>query len=397
MIKNIKQVILDSYQIGKKDILDFFRDRVMLISFVIMPIFMMVMMGYIFPSQNALKNLPLGVLNEDEGQMGSQVVEVLRQMKMSEEKTFDLMALKSVAEAKDRIEAQTINGALVIPRDFSEAVRGGRQTSITLITDQSNPQVSSMLTGALGQIVDAMATQAGEETVRDLLPSTSPGIDPKAIVKPFILKIEGIVPGEPNYFEFMAPGIMAMVVMMAVMMGLGGAIAREKELGTLDGILAAPIARISIILGKTFSQTVRGLLQGALVLILAMLFFGVTVHGSLVLVALMLILGIFSFIGLGILISAAVSAQETAMTIMMTLTFPMLFLSGAFFPIQQMPGFMQAVSKVLPMTYAVQALRKVIVLGAGVSAVSTDIIVLAAFGAVMLIIAIPVFNRMVTR
>jgi ABC-2 type transport system permease protein len=83
--------------------------------------------------------------------------------------------------------------------------------------------------------------------------------------------------------------------------------------------------------------------------------------------------------------------------LMMTLMFPMMFLSGVFFPIQQMPWYMQDISKILPLTYASDALRKVMVLGAGVTQISTDLIILIVFGIVMIAIALPVFRKMMTR
>jgi len=218
-----------------------------------------------------------------------------------------------------------------------------------------------------------------------------------AMVTPIQVQTRGLIAGNPNYFQFVAPGVMAMVTVMAVMMGLAGSVAREKETGTLDGLLVAPIARGSIVMGKTFAQTVRGLAQGAMVLAIAMIFFGVRVYGNFALLVVMLILGIFSFVGLGILISAMVEEQETAMTIMMTVTFPMLFLSGAFFPLQQMPGFMQAISKVVPLTYVVEGLRQVMVLGAGFTQVLRPVLILLAFGAITLAISIPAFKRVVTR
>jgi ABC-2 type transport system permease protein len=181
------------------------------------------------------------------------------------------------------------------------------------------------------------------------------------------------------------------------MMGMAVSVAEERELGTLDGILVAPINRLSIILGKTFSQAVRGLMQAMIILILAIALFGVVIHGSIPLVILLLLLGIFSFMGLGILISTLSSKQETAMTIMMTIQFPMIFLCGAFFPVEQMPSFMQGISKAIPLTYAVDALRKVIVLGAGIPDITTELIVLVVSGAVLLAIAIPLFNRATTR
>jgi ABC-2 type transport system permease protein len=101
-------------------------------------------------------------------------------------------------------------------------------------------------------------------------------------------------------------------------------------------------------------------------------------------------------VGLGILVSAAAEDQETAMTILMTITFPMLFLSGAFFPVQQMPGFMQAISKLFPITYEVEALRQVVVLGAGLYEVLRPILILIGFGVVTLAISIPAFKRVVT-
>ena len=83
--------------------------------------------------------------------------------------------------------------------------------------------------------------------------------------------------------------------------------------------------------------------------------------------------------------------------LMMTLMFPMMFLSGVFFPIQQMPWYMQTISHFLPLTYAADALRKVMVLGAGVPQITNELIILIVFGIVMIAIALPVFKRMMTR
>jgi ABC-2 type transport system permease protein len=125
--------------------------------------------------------------------------------------------------------------------------------------------------------------------------------------------------------------------------------------------------------------------------------FGVNIQGNIFLVFGLLLLGIFSFVGLGIVITSFTKDQETAQMLMMTLMFPMMFLSGVFFPIESMPWYMQTVSRFLPLTYAADALRKVMVLGAGIPAISTELIILIAFGIVMTAIAVPVFRRMMTR
>jgi ABC-2 type transport system permease protein len=226
---------------------------------------------------------------------------------------------------------------------------------------------------------------------------SQPILSPLPFITPIITTLEGLIPGTPNYFEFVAPGIIIMVVMTAVLTGLAASVSREKEQGTLDGILIAPVSRLAIILGKAFAQSIRGMVQGAIVLLLAIFLFGVTLHGSFLLIALVVLLGVFSFVGLGILVSAAASEQETATQLLFMFQFPMLFLSGVFFPIQQMPQIMQDIAHLLPLTYAVQAMRKVIILGAGFIEIRSELLILFAFGLITLIIAVPVFKRIITR
>jgi ABC-2 type transport system permease protein len=395
MFGDLKGLLVHSLRLGLKDLLVFARDRMMLISFVVMPIFMMLMMGFIFPSQNVLKNVSFGVVNLDEGSMGDQIVLALQQMSRSQdERMLAITYLRSKGAATDRIKYQAISGALIIPADFSAEILAGEQASVILITDQSNPQVSAGITGTITGLVSAVAGQLALHNVAALVPGVP---NPRQLLVPFTIQTEGIVAGKPNYFEFMAPGIMAMTIMMAAMTGLAGSISRERELGTLDGIISAPISRLSIILGKSLAQVVRGLLQALLTLLLTVALFGVVVHGNYGLLALLLLLTVFSFIGIGIMVSALASQQETAMTIMMTLTFPMLFLSGALFPVQQMPAAMQWISKGLPLTYAVEALRKCVVLGTGISGMMTEIWVMLGFGVIFTVISIPVFNRAITR
>jgi len=411
------QAFKNTLQIAGKDLLDFFRNRMELVAFIIMPIFMMVMTGYIFPSGTSLKNIALGVVENDKGEISQNIVTVLENMKLGD-KNDSIFLLErqpgNLEGAKEELKRGNLNAILIIPEGFSSNMERGQQGILTLIIDQSNPQISSILTGIIERIIDGLASKVAIEKLVGMmateLPTDKPAPrgstiapflqsqpNPQVLIKPFIIKTEGLVPGEQNYFQFMAPGIIAMVVVMAVMIGLAASISREKELGTLDGILVAPIPRLCIILGKALSQTTRGLLQGSIVLLLSIFLFGVKIYGSIPLVVLLLFLGVFSFIGLGILISALAAEQETAMMIMMTLTFPMIFLSGVFFPIEQMPGFMQIISRILPLTYAIEALRKVIILGAGISSLGKELIILITFGTITLAIAVPTFKRIITR
>jgi ABC-2 type transport system permease protein len=195
-----------------------------------------------------------------------------------------------------------------------------------------------------------MGTMLAQQNVQTLNPSVTAN-NSLAIVKPYIVTTEGVVPGNPSYFNFIAPGMMALTVMMSVMTGLPVAISQEKEIGTMDGMMVAFVSRLSIILGKSLAQVARGLLQGAIVLALAVGLFGVTVQGNLLLVFGLLLLSVFAFVGLGIVLTSFMKDQETAQMLMTTLMFPMMFLSGVMFPIQQMPWYMQDISKFIPLTY----------------------------------------------
>jgi ABC-2 type transport system permease protein len=394
-------IISNSFRIAWKDLLELFRNRLGLVMLVLMPLFMMVMVGFIYPSNNTLSNVPIALANQDasyyNSTVGSQTfLSVLRGINNSTG-MFTITNATSVDEIKDLVQKGNVEGGLVIPSNFTENILSGKQGTLIIVTDQSDPQLSATIQAALTVVLQQMGTMLAQQRVQQLNQTAVNANNSLAIVQPYNIQTQGVVSGHFSYFDFIAPGIMAMTVMMSVMTGLPAAISHEKEIGTLDGMMVAPINRLSIILGKTLAQTARGLLQGVIILVLASVLFGVTIHGSILLVFGLLLLGVFSFVGLGVVLTSFAKDQETAMMIMMTLMFPMMFLGVVFFPIQQMPWYMQDISKVLPLTYASQALREVMVLGAGLPAISTEVTILVVFGVVMTAIALPVFRRAMTR
>ena len=359
---------------------------------------MMAMVGFIFPSESTIDNTPIALANQDVGYNNTFVSEIfIAQLKEINSKTdmMDLSSASDFEEIKEKIQDGKVDGGIIISQDFSESILNGRQGNITIITDQSNPQLSSIMQGILTQTIEQLGTMRARYTLNITYNISSNNT--LAILQPYHTKIKGIVPGEPNYFQFVAPGIMAMVVMMSLMTGLPHAISYEKDIGTLDGMLVAPINRLSIISGKVIAQTTRGMVQGFIILTLAIILFNVVIYGNFLLVVLLLLLTVFSFVGLGILITSFTEKEETATMVMMSFMFPMMFLSGVFFPLQQMPWYMQYIAYCLPLTYATSALRKVVVLGAGVSAIMTELLILIVFGIVMLFIAVPMFKRAMSR
>jgi ABC-2 type transport system permease protein len=395
-----RTLVSNSLRIAWKDLMELFRNRLGLVMLVLMPIFMMGMVGFIFPSNNSLDHVPVALANQDAGfggsTVGSQIF--LTALNGINEQTgmMDISNATNLNALKESVQKGEIQGGIVIPGNFTQSILSGEQGTLIIVTDNSNPQLSAAMQSALSAVFQQMGTMLAQQNVMSLDPAIN-ATNALAIVQPYNITVEGVVSGHSSYFDFIAPGIMAMTVMMSVMTGLPAAISQEKEVGTLDGMMVAPINRLSIIIGKTLAQTARGLLQGVLILVLASLLFGVSIQGGILLVFGLLLLGVFSFVGLGVVLTSFAKDQETAMMVMMTLMFPMMFLSGVFFPVQQMPWYMQDISKALPLTYAADALRKVMVLGAGIPEIATELTVLIAFGVIMIAIAVPVFKKAMTR
>jgi len=398
--------VKDTFEITKKDLIEFSRDKLRLLSFFMMPIFMMVMIGFIFPNQNSLKNVPIGITNQDKGKLGKEIQKAIEDLKLvNDVPAFKIKEYSDVEAIKEAIKKQEISGGIFIDSDFSEKISKNQPSEITIVEDQINPQMSALVNQIILRVTDGISKKVGAESLAKVLISkekTKSNINSLInlaafFVNPIQAKIEGLIPGNPSYFEFLAPGIIAMIVMTAVLTGLAASVSKEKEQGTLDGVLIAPISRFSFIIGKALAQAIRGMIQGIIVLLLAVWIFDVVIYGNVFLIALVLLLGVFSFVGLGILVSAIASEQETATQILFMFQLPMLFLSGVFFPIQQMPQAIQYISKAIPLTYAIQALRKVIILGAGISAIQREVFVLLLFGVVTLFISVPVFKRIITK
>jgi len=394
-----KHMISNSLRIAWKDLMELFRNRMGLVLLILMPLFMMAMVGFIFPSEtSSLSNVPIALANEDTGFGGYSLSSTFVMTLNTINENTGMMTITNASnldDIREMIQTGDVEGGIIISSDFTSSIMNGQQGTITIVTDQSNPQMSAMIQTVLNQVFEQMGTALAQQNIAEQL-----GIDPSsalAVVKPYNIQVQGSIEGEFSYFDFIAPGIMAMTVMMSVMTGLPAAISQEREVGTLDGMMVAPINRLSVILGKTLAQMARGILQGVLILVLAIAVFGVTVHGSIFLVFALLLLGVFSFVGLGVVLTSFAKDQETAVMMMTTIMFPMMFLSGVFFPIEQMPWFMQSISKFLPLTYVADSLRKVMVLGADIPAISTELGILIVFGIVMTAIAVPVFKRAMTR
>jgi ABC-2 type transport system permease protein len=209
--------------------------------------------------------------------------------------------------------------------------------------------------------------------------------------------IRAIPTGNLPYIDFMAPGILAQsVLFIAIFYGI--AIIWERDLGIVHKFLATPTPRSALVLGKALSAGERGLAQAVIVYVLA-LALGVRLNWnviSLLTVVVVIILGSALFSTFSLIIACLVKTRERFMGIGQILTMPLFFASNAIYPISIMPGWLQAISQVNPLTYETDALRALMLSnGPTVYGVPFDLLFLLAATAINVAIAAKLYPRVV--
>lgn len=203
-----------------------------------------------------------------------------------------------------------------------------------------------------------------------------------------------------NYIQFMYPGILAMTVLMTSVMS-GVSIVWDREFGFLKEVLVSPLSRSGVLAGKAVGAATIAIIQGAIMLVLAPIVnVPINLGTVLALLPLLLILSL-ALSGLGLLIGSRMRSQQGFQIVMQLVIFPMMFLSGIFFPISGVATWLEVLSKLNPVTYGIDAIRQV-VLGTEVAGVTVfghtmgivdSAIVVAMVGVVFLTTAIWVFNK----
>ena len=201
-----------------------------------------------------------------------------------------------------------------------------------------------------------------------------------------------------DFTQFMFPGIIGMTVLMSSFMA-GVSVVWDREFGFLKEVLVAPISRTSVAVGKTLGSATVALPQGILILLLAPLI-GVSLSALTVLALLPLMFLLAASMGsLGVLLATRIRSMQAFQVVMQMLMFPMMFLSGVFFPVEGLPSWMNILVKINPATYGIAPIRQAVlgsapdspfnisVLGHTMS-IWDNVIVMAVFGIVMTLLAI---------
>lgn len=197
---------------------------------------------------------------------------------------------------------------------------------------------------------------------------------------------------EISYIDFFVPGVLAMALMNAGVIGLSTAFVTYRERGILRRIKVTPFPLTGFVFARVVSQLIVAVAQALILIGMGRLIFDLEIRANLLLLLLVIVVGALAFLAIGFAISGFARNAETAASYANLITFPMLFLSGVFFGIDSAPAWLRPITKVLPLRYLVDALREPMTRGKGLDAIWLDLAVLAGTFVVGMAIAVRFFR-----
>lgn len=272
------------------------------------------------------------------------------------------------AEAERLIRSRQADMAIVFAPDFA-GHRHDREAAVQLITDAADPNMAIQQSNYAMQIIQQPHAYSPAET--------------KMLYNPQMR----------STFNFV-PGIMGMLLMIICAMMTSVSIVREKERGTMEVLLVSPVRPLMVILAKAVPYLALSVLILVCILLLSVHVLGVPVAGSLLLISAVSLLYILLSLSLGLLISVAAKTQLVAMLASaMMLLLPSILLSGMIYPIESMPDVLQYISAVIPARWYISAMRKLMIMGVGLSTIVKELAVLSAMTALLLTLALKKFSN----
>ena len=347
------------------NIKSFYRNRAALFWTLMFPVIFIVLFGSIF--SRGSQSFPLALVDEDRSAASAQLVSGFSNIPILEADQVDR------AEAMAHMQSGEFAGVLIIPAGTGAQLAAGQTVSLTLITDPSQQTASTALGQVVSQVVSAMNLRISNA--------------------PVLLTVEpqSMQTGNISNAAYFVPSILAMALMqLGIFASIPLVSQREKQI--LKRLAATPLSRASFVASNVVMRLIIAALQTILIVGIGAALFGVTIIGNLLVVVGFIALGTLAFLAVGYIIAAWARTEETANAGTSIVQFPLMFLSGIFFPISFMPGWLQPVAAAMPLTYLADALRQTMVGGAAYASLGVDALVLGAWMVICFLIAARFFR-----
>ena len=322
------------------NIKSYVRDRAALFWTLAFPLIFILMFGFIFQGGGD-SGLNLGWVDKD----GSAASGALQAAFESSEAIE--LAVSDESAALDEMREGRLDAVLVVPAGYEDAVAAasagaGPPTSIVVYTDPSRSNLMATVYQAVGSVLGVVNLG---------------GRPPLVVPQPETLQTENL-----NFISYFVPSVLGMSVMQV---GIFAAIplVADREKLILKRLAATPLRRWQLVGSNVLMRLLIAVIQAVIILGVGVALFGVEVTGSLPLSLVFIVVGAVSFLALGYVVASFASTEDAANGMTSVIQFPMMFLSGTFFPIDQMPDVLQNIARVIPLTYLSDALRQVMVGG----------------------------------
>ena len=331
------------------------------------PVMAMLIFGFAFGSET--KDVRTVVVNLDQGPLAGEVIERL------DREALSVSTMEDAEAARRAVRDGGQTGALIFPADFTQRATRGNAT-LEVFLDTTNNQVAGVVVREVAEAGQAVAASRGLHAP----------VAPKVAYAHEAAK-------DARFIDYFVPGVMAFAATLFTTLLTLLAFVGERTTGTLDRLRVTPVTEGEIVLGYELAFGLVAAVQGILLIAIALLVYDVLVVGSLALAVLVIALMAIDAMGIGVLISAAAQREGQAVQFIPFIVLPVFLLAGVFVPVESLPAWLRPFSYVLPPTWAVEALRNVMLRGWGLDRVWLHVAVLAGFAVVLTLLAIAGLRR----
>ncbi len=349
------------------------RDPLSLLMLIAFPAFMLVLYG--FALNFDVRHVPLAVQDRDRSPASRDLV-----ASFTHSTYFDLVATPGPGTDLDAlVERRAARAVLVIPEEFGRDLAAGRSAVVQLLLDGADSTTAATVLG----YARALVSETNADLVTDALARAGRRPAPPLSLAPRVLYNP-----ELESTQFLLPGLIGLLMMITAVLSTALSVVREKERGTMEQLRVAPLRTFELILGKTFPYLGVSLLGTLIVLVTARLLFGVEVRGPHLDLLVVVLIYLFGALGFGLLISTIANNQTFAFQVgLITSLLPALLLSGFVFQIRIMPGWLQAITYLVPNRYFLVVLRGIILKGEGLATYWPQVGALVIYGLVVTALA----------
>jgi len=363
--------------IVRKEFLHIVRDPRTLAVIFLIPVIQLLLLGY--AATTDVKHLATAVLDRDHTARSRELIEAYRASGY-----FDIkLAVDDESEMAWAIDSGEVRAGLIIPAGYERALSRGEKGRVGFVIDGSDPGVATTALSAAQGVGQAQSLAVIQQALGSRL-AAAPGIEvhPRVWYNPSMKSA-----------NFMIPGLIGVILSMLTMLLTAMSIVREREQGTIEQLIVTPIRPLELILGKVLPYVLIAFWDLLEILSVGVWWFGVPIHGNVLLLLALSSIFLATSLGLGILISTVSKTQQEAMLLTFFILLPSIFLSGYFFPVDAMPPFLQQLSRAVPLTYVLIIVRSIILKGAGLDVLADEVGSLAIFGGVVLVLAAARFRK----